>query len=714
MGATMDVDIGGTFTDCLVTLDDGRTAAVKTPTTKHRLALGFMKTVQQAASEFGLTVEELLRRTDIVRYSTTVAMNTLIQRNGPRLALITTAGHEDVLRIARAASWADSTTPQDLRNVAQIDKPVPLVDRSLAVGVRERIDCFGRVVQPLDEGHFLARLRELVDQGVRGFVVSLLYGYLNPVHERRIRELIETEYPEAYLGAVPIMLASEVLPKRWEYTRTNTTLLNAYLHQAMWEELAGMNDDLRARGYERGIMMVHNTGGMAEVYRTAAVETFNGGPVAGLIGGAAIGRRLGHKNVIVADMGGTSFDLGVIVDGSTRTYEFRPVIDQFWVDMTILQTRSIGAGGGSIAWVNTAVGNRLEVGPRGAGSLPGPAAYGLGGREPTVTDADLVLGLIDPDKYFGGNLRLQPRLAEEAIRTHIADPLGISVVEAARRIRRIVDGNMANVIARETLLRGYDPKDFVLMAFGGAGPTHCTGFGGHLGISRIYVLPTSPVFCAWGSSTMPVVHIYELSRRLELLSPGDQRPLTDHAAFNEAVDTLIAQARRDLRGEGYDPDEASFSLELDMKFGGQFHVHRASSPVLHLTGEADVRAVYERFAAEYAEVFSPFNVFPQGGVEIHNFVLRAQTAPPEWELPVHPLDGPDPSAAQTGTRTVHWADGDAETPVYSQELLKPGNRFRGPGIVEAPYTTVVVEPGFSLEVDEHLNYVITADGKEQA
>src|SRR5690606_38256016 len=189
---------------------------------------------------------------------------------------------------------------------------------------------------------------------------------------------------------------------------------------------------------------------------------------------------------------------------------------------------------------------------------------------------------------------------------------------------------------------------------------------------------------------------------------------TDHAAFNEAVDTLIAQARRDLRGEGYDPDEASFSLELDMKFGGQFHVHRASSPVPHLTGEADVRAVYERFAAEYAEVFSPFNVFPQGGVEIHNFVLRAQTAPPEWELPVHPLDGPDPSAAQTGTRTVHWADGDAETPVYSQELLKPGNRFRGPGIVEAPYTTVVVEPGFSLEVDEHLNYVITADGKEQA
>ena len=713
MGATMDVDIGGTFTDCLVTLDDGRSASIKTPTTKHRLAVGFMKTVQRAADEFDLTVEDLLRRTDIVRYSTTVAMNTLIQRNGPRLALVTTAGHEDVLRIARAASWTDSSLPQEIRNVAQIDKPEPLVERSLVVGARERVDCFGRVVQPLDEEYFLQQLRDLVDQGVRGFVVSLLYGYQNPVHEQRIRELIETEYPEGYLGAMPIMLASEVLPKRWEYTRTNTTLLNAYLHQAMWEELAGMNDDLRARGYERGIMMVHNTGGMAEVYHTGAVETFNGGPVAGLIGGAAIGRRLGHPNVIVGDMGGTSFDLGVVVDGSTRTYDFRPVIDRFWVDMTILQTRSIGAGGGSVAWVNDAVGNRLEVGPRGAGSMPGPAAYGLGGKEPTVTDADLVLGLIDPGSYFGGDLRLRPALAEEAILTHVAEPLGIGVVEAAQRIRRIVDANMADAIARETLLRGYDPKDFVLMAFGGAGPTHCTGFGGHLGISRIYVLPTSPVFCAWGSSTMPVVHIYELSRRVGLIAPGTRAPLSDYSEFNEAVETLLAQARRDLEGEGYDADDATFSLELDMKFGGQFHVHRASSPVLRLTGPADVESLYQRFAEEYAEVFSPLNVYPLGGVEIHNLVLRAQTADPDWELPVHPLEGEDASSARTGSRPVHWPGGTIDTPVFAQERLRPGNAFAGPAVVEAPYTTVVVEPGFSLRVDEHLNFVITAEGKEQ-
>ena len=713
MGATMDVDIGGTFTDCYVSFGDGRTAAIKTPTTRHRLAAGFMKTVSQAADQFGTTVEDLLGHTDIVRYSTTVAMNTLIQKNGPRLALITTAGNEDVLRIAKGASWTDSASLEEIRNVAQIDKPEPLVDRALVVGARERIDCFGEVVQPLDEDYFLCQLRSLVDKGVRGFVVSLLFSYVNPVHEQRIRQLIESEYPEAYLGAMPIMLSSEVLPKRWEYTRTNTTLLNAYLHQSMWEELAGMNDDLRARGYRHGIMMVHNTGGMAEVYRTSAVETYNGGPVAGLIGGAAVGRKLGHSNVIVADMGGTSFDLGVIVGGSTRTYDFRPIIDQYWVDMTILQTRSIGAGGGSIAWVNEAIDNRLEVGPRGAGSLPGPAAYGLGGKEPTVTDADLVLGMLDPSSYFGGGMRLSRQLAEDAIKRHIADPLGIDVIEAAQRIRRIVNANMADAIARETLLRGYDPAAFVLLAFGGAGPTHCTGLGGSLKLAKIYVLPTSPVFCAWGSSTMPIAHIYEMSKRVELIKPGGLQYLDDYEAFNSVIQRLKAQAERDLTGEGYDIADTIFTLELDMKFGGQLHLHRASSPVVFVNGLDDVKAVYECFAREYAQVFSPINVYPRGGVEIHNFVLRAQVPMRDWELPTYPEEGPDASAAKTGTRVVHWDDGAAETAVFSQSLLRPGNTFAGPAIVEAPYTTVVVEPGFTLRVDSHMNFEIAANAEEE-
>ena len=709
VNALINVDIGGTFTDCFVRLDDGRTSAVKTPTTGYRLSVGFQNALEEASAELGLPIEELLANTSSLQYSTTVAMNTLLQRSGPKLALIVTQGFEDLLEIAKGASWTDAAVVREVRNVARATKPEALVDRGLVVGVRERLDCFGQVVQPMDEDHFRQSLRRLVDEGVRGFVVVLLFSYLNPTHEQRIRELIEEEYPETFLGAMPVMLSSEVAPKRWEYTRANTSVLNAYLHQAMWEELSGMSDALRERGYERGIMLVHNTGGMAEVYRTSAVQTFNGGPVAGLIGAAALGETLGDENVLVTDMGGTSFDIGLVVKGSTRFYQFKPLIDRYWADLSMLETRSIGAGGGSIAWVNDAIGGRLEVGPRGAGSMPGPACYGLGGDEPTVTDADVVLGYINPDGYFGGRLALDSELAAEAIDRHIAGPLGIGVEEAAARIRTTVDANMADVIARETFMRGYDPRDFTLFAYGGAGPTHCTGYGGHLGIKKIVVMPVSPVFCAWGSSTMPVTHLYESSRRIELLTPDTMEPLGDYDQFNSAVEELEAQAVRDLSGEGFDPSQAVFTLDLTMKYGGQIHVHRTSSPVLRLTSADDVRAICAEFETEYTSFFSAINVFPQGGVEIHSFALRAEMPKPAWSVPSFPPATGPAAQAQIGTRSAYWSTlgSRVDTPVYAESQLGPGMHFTGPAIVEAAYTTTVVEPGFTVDVDEHRNLILT-------
>ncbi len=707
-GATIDIDVGGTFTDCFVRLAGGQVVAVKTPTTPYRLAVGFMRALRSVADELGTDVDTLLAGTEEVRYSTTVAMNTLLQRLGPRLALIATQGFSDIPRIAKGASWMDSATNAEIRNVARISKPEPLVAREMTIGVRERVDCFGAVVRPLDEDHFLSELRGLVDAGARGFVVALLFSYLNPVHELRIRELIESEYPESYLGAMPVMLSSEVLPKRWEYTRTNTTVLNAYLHQAMWEELSGMNDELREHGYTRGIMMVHNTGGMAEVYRTAAVQTYNGGPVAGLIGSASVGSALGFGDVIVADMGGTSFDIGLVVRGQPRFYQFKPVIDRYWVDMSVLETRSIGAGGGSIAWINTAVGDRLEVGPRGAGSVPGPACYGLGGTEPTVTDADVVLGYIDPDHYFDGKMPLHPELAQEAIRGHVAEPLGITVTEAAARVRAIVDATMADVISRETLLRGCVPADFTLFAYGGAGPTHATGIARRLNIGRIVVFPYSPVFCAFGSSTMPVAHIYEASRRIELLAPGTGAPLTDYAAFNDVVRGLRGQAAKDLAGEGFDPGQARYTLEIDAKYGGQIHIHRAASPLLQLHSESDVRAVYDQFEREYAAFFSDVNVFPAGGVEVHNLVLRAELPQPAWSLPEYPEGDEDPGAALAGERQAWFAGhGFVTARVYDEDRLLPGARLDGPALVRGRYTTAVIDPDWSLSVDKHRNLIIS-------
>ena len=339
---------------------------------------------------------------------------------------------------------------------------------------------------------------------------------MNPGHEKRIKELILEEYNEAYLGHMPIFLSSEVAPRIYEYPRTMMTVLNAYLHQAMYRELVGIAEELRDRAYRQPLMMVHNTGGMASVLKTSAVNTFNGGPVAGVMGSFFLAPLYGYRNVISADMGGTSFDVGMVAEGSTRFYQFQPVIDTWTVDATILDVRSIGAGGGSIIRVNEMLGNQVEVGPESAGSHPGPACYNQGGTEPTVTDADVVLGYVNPSSFHGGRLALDRELAASSIEKKVAKPLGVSIEDAALLAKRVIDARMGNEIYKETVLKGFDPRDFVLFAVGGAGPVHATGFAAAAQLDTVVVFPYSSIFCAFGSSTMDVVHLYERSLHLHL------------------------------------------------------------------------------------------------------------------------------------------------------------------------------------------------------
>ena len=335
------------------------------------------------------------------------------------------------------------------------------------MGVKERIDSFGNIIRPLDEEDVRKKIHYLVDKGVRGFVVSLLWSPANSDHEKRIKRIIREEYKEYYLGFLPVVLASDVIGRTGEYQRTMSAVLDAYLFRSMQMELSAMWDKLREYGYAGPFMMVHNSGGMAEVFKTDAVRTYSAGPVAGLIGSYRLAKEIGYKNVITTDVGGTSFDIGLVVGQSVRNYDFRPILDRWMVGMTMLQTMSIGAGGGSIAWLNTLLGNQLQVGPQSSGSYPGPICYDQGGESPTVTDADLVLGYIDPDYYFGGNMVLNKQKAEEAIKTKLAEPLGLSVPETALLIRKIVDNHMAAAIRKEINLRGYDPKGVCPVCRGG-------------------------------------------------------------------------------------------------------------------------------------------------------------------------------------------------------------------------------------------------------
>ena len=710
MTASIDIDIGGTFTDCYVA-HAGRRTWCKTRTTAYDLSVGMNEAIAEAASRLGLAVDELLSATQIIRYSTTLAMNKLIERKGPRLGLLITEGFEDTTLIGRGSQWADGIPLKYQRNIARVERPEPLIPKELIVGVKERVDSRGEVMRPLDEADLLRKVQQLVDEGVRGFVVSLLWSFLNPAHERRIKELIEEEYHGAYLGAMPVFLSSDVAPRIYEYPRTMMTILNAYLHQSMYEELSGIGDELRDRGYSRPMMMIHNTGGMASVLRTSAVHTYNGGPVAGLMGSSYTGRLYGDKNVIATDMGGTSFDIGMVAEGSPRFYQFLPIIDRWVVDATIVDTHSIGAGGGSIARVNPLIANRVEVGPESAGSMPGPAAYNQGGTEPTVTDADVVLGYINPEYFHGGRIRLDRGRAERAIREKIAEPLGIEVEEAALMVRRIVDANMGQAIRRETVLKGFDPREFTLFAFGGAGPTHCCGYARFAEIERIVVFAFAPTFCAFGSSTMDIVHVYERSRHLHLLHPATHEYLADFTAFNKSVAALEELALRDFTGEGYGPGEVEFALELDMKFGGQLNVKRVSSPLRRLESHEDVLRIREAFEREYSEAYSPLGLNPEAGIEIHNLVLRGRVEQQKAELPRHELGDSDPAPARTASRRAFWEGlGAFETPVYRQELLACGNVVEGPAIVEAEDTTIVVEPGWRIALDAYENGILELVG----
>jgi N-methylhydantoinase A/acetophenone carboxylase len=701
-GASISIDIGGTFTDCYLSLN-GKTSWGKASTTTDDFSRGFLNALTEASRGLDLNVENLLVGAAMLRYSTTIALNALLQRSGPRLGLLTTRGHEDMLFIGNGRAWGDGLPVREQRRVAQAQMPEGLIPRDMVVGLSERTDMFGQVIRPLDVDEVLAGLQYLVDRGVQGIIVSLLWSSANSEHEQAVKRIINDEYPEVYLGNIPVLLSSEVVPKWREYTRTTTTVLSGYLHGEMTNQLMGIGDRLRDLGFSQPLQMVQNTGGVAKLSRTRVVDTYQSGPVAGLMGSGARARELGVDNVICTDMGGTSFDLGVLVDGSPRFYSVRPVIDRWAVDLPLLEVKSIGTGGGSIAWLNKAFGDRLEVGPASAGSMPGPACYGLGGNRATVTDADVVLGYLNPDNFLGGRMELEADESHRVIRRSIAEPMGISVEQAALAIRRVADEKMGVEIFKEVVLKGFDPRDFVLFAYGGAGPTHCCGYAQALGISRIFLFPESSVFCAYGASMLDVAHIYERSRPMVLFDPSDGYYLDDYAAFNEVIAELEADLKRDMIAEGLDLSEMQLTLELELRYGSSPLTQRIRCQSLRLKDKGDVEALYRDFRSHLMQL--SFGVdLPEATVRIETFALNG-SIPAGQKLTdggnmAADSDIADQAATPPFERSVIW-DSSLErvsTTVFSIEGLREGDLISGPAIGEARDTTYVIPPGWELSV----------------
>lgn len=697
----VSVDIGGTFTDCFLTWQ-GRKYGGKALTTHHNLALGFNQALMNAAEEAGLTDADFLREIESIRYATTLGTNALIERKGPRVGLLVTAGFEATVPLSRGRGYGDGMADLAQRDLAAATRPEPLAPITLIAGVRERIDGFGGVVIPLDEEHLCGQLRQLVDQGAQAFVVALINSVVNPEHEQRVEEIIMDEYPSHMLGALPVTLSHRVSGRKAEYARTTSAIINASLHSIMYHGLATMEQQLRDARYTRPMMLTHNTGGMAQLNSTSALQTIHSGPVAGINAAERLAHQAGVHKLVCADMGGTSFDISLVVGGHVKFYDFYPVIDRWLCTTPMVHLLSLGAGGGSIARFDP-VYQSVAVGPESAGSEPGPASFNQGGVHPTVTDADLLLGYLDPANYAAGKIKLNRRRAERAIEDAVATPLELTVMAAALAIKSKVDSNMAIGIGRELRAKGYEPAEFTLLAYGGNGPLHACGIANAAGMRRVFVPPFSAVFSALGAGNIDQIHIHEHTRYFWLYDAQQQALLTDFDEINALIEELEARGRADMERQGLDVSSVRHRLELDMRYGNQLAQTSVVTEIKRFDSTADVLAIISRFAEDYQHRFGEGSAQPQAGVVIT--AVRVVTFVDDRKIDFSELssrlterhDAPTPQTF----RTCYFQSRPegAHTPVYAFEKLLAGQRIDGPAIIVSKVTTILVEPDWRYLMD---------------
>ena len=474
------VDIGGTFTDVVVIEDaSGQTFAGKSLTTPDDLQRGVFDGLEDAAGQVGVDVRQLLGRTSRMVHATTQSSNAVFSFTGARTAVLATRGFGDTLLIMRATGRVAGLTVFERHHYRMTQKPRLLVDERDIFEVPERVDYRGRVIQPLDEAAVRQMAATLRQRRYEAVAVAFLFSHKNSEHERRVRDILATELPGVYIS-----LSSEVAPVMGEYERSATALFNAYVGPVIESYVSRLAGALAEAGLEQKLLMMQANGGVATAAQTVPIFTIESGPAAGVVGAAQIASSLDLPNVIATDVGGTTFKVA-IVDRGRWGYSRETVLNQYQLRLPMVDVASIGAGGGSIAWVD---GRRLRIGPQSAGAAPGPACYALGGEEPTVTDADLVLGYLSPDRFLGGRMQLHADRAADAIKRRIGDPLfGGDTLAAAAGIRTVIDSQMADLIRKSTLERGHDPRDFVVFAYGGAGPVHAASYAEEVGVSRIIV-----------------------------------------------------------------------------------------------------------------------------------------------------------------------------------------------------------------------------------
>jgi len=664
------VDIGGTFTD-LVTIRDGVVGVHKTPSTPvtpEQAVVDGLATIEAADD---LSYDEV----SFLAHGTTVATNAVLEGEFVDTALVTTAGFRDALEIGRQAR-------PDIYDF-QAEKPTPVIERDRRYEVPERLDDRGAVLEPLDEDAVRELAAELAETGVESVAVSLLFSFENDAHERRVCDLLTAELDASF------SLSSVVLPEIREYERSLATALNAALKPVMDDYIGRLQARVRERGVGAELKIMQSNGGIitADAARESPVNTLLSGPAAGVQGATYVAGRSGVADLVTMDMGGTSCDVSLVQGGDPLVTTDVEVGD-YPVGVPMIDVHTVGAGGGSIAWIDA--GGALRVGPKSAGADPGPICYGRGGTAPTITDAHLLLGRIDPASFLPGQRDVEVADVERRVAEQVADPLDVDVEAAAQGILDVANANMAGALRVVSVERGYDPRDFGLVAFGGAGPLHAATLAAELDIPRVVVPGNAGVLSALGLLISDILYDYSTSR----VRPLDD---VDPADLTDAFESFADRGHDRLAAENLAPERVQFERSVDLRYRGQSFQLPVPVPGGPLD-EGALATVAERFHDRHRQRYG--HAYPDEPVELVTIRLRARGVVETPDLRPERTGGSVDDAV-TATRRVVF-DGDSqETPIYDRALLPTGGEFEGPAVVEGAESTAIVHPDQRARVDEY-------------
>jgi N-methylhydantoinase A len=693
-------DVGGTCTDTIVFAAGEPSHFGKTLSTPPDFSVGVIDSIRSAADAMGISLADLFAQTSLFMHGSTVVDNTILTREGARTGLVTTRGFEDTLLITRGAygRWGGLTEDR-IKHPVKTERVPPLVASDCIVGVPERADYKGAILQYLDEAAAEAAVRFLIDdKGVEAVAVCFLWSFYNAGNEQKVKKIIERVAPQIYCT-----LSSEIAPLPGEYERTSTTVINAYAGKIANRYLGNLQDLLAKAGYGGPVMVMQGYGGLLPAQEAAgrSIGLLECGPAAGVIGSRALGRLLDQPDVIATDMGGTTFKVAVIQNGEIE-YAREPMVDRFHYNQPKIEVVSIGSGGGSIVWLEP--GTLIpRVGPRSAGARPGPVCYGLGGTEPTLTDVFMLIGYMDPDFFLGGAMRLDAAAARQVFAEKIAKPLGLGVEEAAFGIYRVATAQISDLIHEITVERGLDPRDFVLHAFGGSCGIVAGTFGSELKVKRMVVPYTASVNCAFGLVSADIVHEYSRTTLLPAPCPVQ--------AINDIYQPMVERARRQLDEEGFVGANVRLEWSIDVRYSRQVHevttMIRGRTPL----DEASLAQLISDFEAQYERKYGKGSAFREAGIEMTNFRLTARGLIDRPRLEPEPLAGAASAHAKIGRRPifVEAKGGMAEADIYSFEKLAPGNVVVGPAVIHTPITTIVLQAGQRGTVDGYRNVLVDFD-----